>query len=200
MMRLELLEVREPNSVNQVNPTLVISPDCTYCHALTHLFEEYPVHQAQHIFPENMNAAYTRPNYNPYSKTYNPGWKNHPNFSWSQSSPEQPGQQLSNQFTAQAHQPNFHQSQPNFQSTYQHNFQPTYQHQQQNHPDKKMSDLERMIETMSKNQASMMNNHNQAINRLEVQLGQLANSLHERQKGTLSSQPLPNPMNPLPID
>jgi len=71
MMTLELLDAREPNSVNQVNPTFVISMDCTYCHALTHLFEEYPVYQAQHIFPENMNAAYTKPNYNSYSKIYN---------------------------------------------------------------------------------------------------------------------------------
>ena len=47
MRRLELLEAREPNSVNQVNPTQVINPGCTYCQALTHLFEECPVYQAQ---------------------------------------------------------------------------------------------------------------------------------------------------------
>jgi len=46
----------------------------------------------------------------------------------------------------------------------------------------------------------MMNNHNQAINRLEVQIGQLANSLNKRQKGTLPSQPLPNPKYPFPIN
>jgi len=46
----------------------------------------------------------------------------------------------------------------------------------------------------------MMNNHNQAINSLEVQLGQLANLLNERQKRTLPSQPLPNPKNPFPIN
>ena len=152
------------------------------------------------MFPENINAACARPNYNLYSKTYNPVWRNHPNFSWSQSGPEQPRQQLPHQYTAQSHQPNFHQSQPNFQSNYQNNFKPTYQQQQQNHLDKKMLDLERMIETLSKTQASMMNNHNQAINRLEVQIGQLANSPNERQKGTLPSQPLPNPKNnPFPI-
>ena len=88
MRRLELLEVRVPNSANQVNPTHVPSPCCTYCHALTHLFEECLVYQAQQMFPESMNAVYNRPNYNPYSKTYNPGWRNHLNFSWSQSSPE----------------------------------------------------------------------------------------------------------------
>ena len=131
-----------------------------------------------------MNATYTRPNYNPYSKTYNPGWRNHPNFSWSQSGPEQPRQPFPHQYPTQSHQSSFHQNPPNFQSNFQHNFQPTYQQQQsQNHPDKKLSDLERMIETLSKTQASMMNTHNQAINRLEVQIGQLANSLNERQKG-----------------
>ncbi|KAL2480100.1 Uncharacterized protein Adt_33066 [Abeliophyllum distichum] len=25
-----------------------------------------------------------KPHYNPYSNTYNPGWRDHPNFSWSQ--------------------------------------------------------------------------------------------------------------------
>jgi hypothetical protein len=25
---------------------------------------------------------FQRPNHNPYSQTYNPGWRNHPNFSW----------------------------------------------------------------------------------------------------------------------
>jgi len=61
-----------------------------------------------------------------------------------------------------------------------------------------MSDLERMIKILSKTQTSMMNNHSQAINRLEVQIDQLANSLNERQKGTLPSLPLPNPKNPFP--
>jgi len=74
-----------------------------------------------------------------------------PNFSWSQSGPEQPRQNFPYQFTAQSHQPNF---QPN----YQHNFQPTFQ--QQHHPEKKMLDLEKALETLSKTQASMMNSHN----------------------------------------
>ena len=56
-----------------------------------------------------------------------------------------------------------------------------------------------MIETLSKTQAPMMNTHHQAINRLEVQIGQLATSLNERQKETLPSQPLPNPKNPFPV-
>ena len=113
------------------------------------------------MLPDNMNAAFTRQNYNPYSKTYNLGWRNHPNFSWSQSGSEQPRQNFPNQFTSQSHQPSF---QPNFH----HNFQPNYQHQP--HPEKKMSDLEKALKAMSKTQASMINSHNQAINRLEVHI------------------------------
>ena len=62
-----------------------------------------------------------------------------------------------------------------------------------------MTDLERAMENQSKTQASMMNNHNQAINRLEVQISQLANSLSERQNEALSSQPLTNHKNSFPI-
>jgi len=47
MRRLELHEARKLNSVNQVNPTQMPSPGYTYCYALTHLFEECLVYQAQ---------------------------------------------------------------------------------------------------------------------------------------------------------
>ena len=190
MRRLEFLKVREQNMVNQINPPQMPNPSCTYYHALTQIFEECPVYQAQQMLPDGMNASFTRSNSNPYSKTYNPGWRNHPNFSWSQSSPEQPRQNFPHQFNAQSHQSNF---QPN----YQHNFQSTFQ--QQHHPEKKMSDEEKVLETLSKTQASMMNSHNQAINRLELQISQLTNSLNERQKGILPSQPLLNPKNSFPI-
>jgi len=45
-----------------------------------------------------------------------------------------------------------------------------------------MTDLERAMKTLFKTQASMMNSHNQAINRLEVQISQLENSLSEHRK------------------
>jgi len=46
--------------------------------------------------------------------------------------------------------------------------------------------------TFMQNQGQMLNNHTQAISRLEVQMSQLASSLSERPKGTLPSQPLIN--------
>ncbi|KAL2527496.1 Uncharacterized protein Adt_12550 [Abeliophyllum distichum] len=50
-----------------------------------------------------------KPLYNPYSNTYNPGWRDHPNFSWSQSgqqdctagqAPQQTTGQFNQNFTA----------------------------------------------------------------------------------------------------
>jgi hypothetical protein len=31
---------------------------------------------------EQVNAAFSHQGNDPYSNTYNPGWRNHPNFSW----------------------------------------------------------------------------------------------------------------------
>ena len=49
-----------------------------------------------------------------------------------------------------------------------------------------------MLETLAKN-------HQQDMNKVQVQLGQLANSINERQKGMLPSQPLPNPKHHFPL-
>ena len=69
MKRIELLESREPSAVNQVNPSPVVNPGCSYCHDINHLFEECPVYHSQ-MYQENTNAAYTRPHHNSYSNTY----------------------------------------------------------------------------------------------------------------------------------
>jgi len=34
------------------------------------------------VSTEQVNAAFSHPGNDPYSNTYNPGWKNYPNFSW----------------------------------------------------------------------------------------------------------------------
>ena len=54
-----------------------------------------------------------------------------------------------------------------------------------------MTDFERNMERYMKNQDSLM----QTIQRLEVQMSQIANPQHERQKGTFRSQPIMNPRN-----
>ena len=79
MRRLAALETKESVSVNKVSPTP--SAGCTYCQAMNHVFEKCPIFIAHQNFPELMNAAFTRPTNNPYSSTYNPGSRNHLNFS-----------------------------------------------------------------------------------------------------------------------
>ena len=80
-------------------------------------------------------------------------------------------------------------NQSNFHN-YQHNFpiqapQPSFQGLP---ADKKSTELEKIL-------ASFMQNTGQAISRLERQMSQLANSINERPKGTLSSQSVTNPRN-----
>ena len=78
--RLELPEIREPISVNQVSPNPIQNSGCTYCQAMNHVFKEHLVFQAQQMLTESRNVAFSRTDTNSYSQTYNPGWKNHPNF------------------------------------------------------------------------------------------------------------------------
>jgi len=44
---------------------------------------------------EKMNVAEFSPTNNPYSNTYNYGWRNHPNFSWRSQNVENPQAQSS---------------------------------------------------------------------------------------------------------
>ena len=60
-------------------------PACEQCHGphptsqclMMNAMGDLTIEQAQYLakFPQNQN-------FNPYGKNYNPGWKNHPNFSW----------------------------------------------------------------------------------------------------------------------
>jgi hypothetical protein len=82
--RLDALSVGKP--VNAANTFPVES--CSVCAS--------PMHQAQNcpsmtVFAEmeQVNAFnnFQKPSNGPYSETYNPGWRNHPNFSWKQNQP-----------------------------------------------------------------------------------------------------------------
>ncbi|KAI5677163.1 hypothetical protein M9H77_08113 [Catharanthus roseus] len=59
---------------------------CTICSSPSHVIYDYP---SASLFPEfvqeqiNATQGFHRQN-DPYSNTYNPGWKNHSNFSWMQ--------------------------------------------------------------------------------------------------------------------
>ena len=77
--RLDALKTKEQSPIKQVSPNQFPTPGCTYCQVMNHVFEKCPVFQAQQQYHEPMNAAFSRPNNNPYALTYNPGLRNHPN-------------------------------------------------------------------------------------------------------------------------
>jgi hypothetical protein len=82
--RLDALSVGKP--VNVANTFHVES--CSVCASPMHQVQNCP---SMTIFVEieQVNAFnnFQKPSSGPYSKTYNPGWRNHLNFSWKQNQP-----------------------------------------------------------------------------------------------------------------
>jgi hypothetical protein len=62
---------------------VIHSPSCEICGAIEHIALECPLSIPQENL-ENVNMLnnFNRPQNNPYSQSYNPGWRNHPNFSY----------------------------------------------------------------------------------------------------------------------
>ena len=118
---------------------------------------------AQQMYPKPMNAAFSRPHNNPYAQTNNPGWRNHPNFSWSQNNNDHSWSNHASHFhhsnNSSNHQPNFsnfHHNSPNHPpnfSNYQQNFpnqssQLSFQNPQL---ERRMTDFERNMKRYMKN-------------------------------------------------
>jgi hypothetical protein len=186
--RLDALSVGKP--VNTVN-TFPVESCFVYAS---------PLHQAQNcpsmtVFEmEQVNAFnnFQKPSSGPYSETYNPRWRNHPNFSWKQNQP------TTNQGGATHYPPGFSSCQnqgrsapPASSSSYQ---APTQA------PTSSTQSLEETMREFMKmtgqsisdvRQSTMVNT--QAISKLEMQMRQLANHLGERDKGKLPSQAVNNP-------
>lgn len=81
---METLELQK--NVKTTAPTLgdqIETAICVACHGSDHLVASCPyLQEFQESKTEQANALYQKQENNPYSQTYNPGWKNHPNFSW----------------------------------------------------------------------------------------------------------------------
>ncbi|KAD4586318.1 hypothetical protein E3N88_23919 [Mikania micrantha] len=162
-------------------------------------------------------GSQNRPQNNPYSNTYNPGWKNHPNFSWKASGSNQPPgfQQRTpyqqNQQPFEARQQNQSQPQNQNQNQYQ-----QYQDQgsSSGSQPEKMSNLEKMmtqfLSTAEARHQKSEARHDQAdarhqqfenelrsqgsaIRGIENQMGQIAKLLADREKGKLPSNTETNP-------
>jgi hypothetical protein len=189
--RLDALTVGKP--INVVNTFPVKS--CFVCASPMHQAQNYPSMTVFEMEQVNAFNSFQKQASGPYSETYNPEWRNHPNFSWKQNQP------TTNQGGA-PHPPHHY---PPIFSSYQNqgrSAQPassSYQAPTQAPASSTQSLEETMREFMKLTgqsisevrQSTMVNT--QAISKLEMQMGQLANHLGERDKGKLPSQAVNNP-------
>ena len=104
---------------------------------------------------------------NPYSNTYNPGWRNYPNFSWSNNIGNMPRQQGPL---------GFQQSIPQDRLS-----------SLESKMDKFLETIGRKLSSQEEKFDQIAKNHSSSIHNLEVQVGQLANALATRNFGSLSS-------------
>ncbi|CAN6716289.1 unnamed protein product [Malus baccata var. baccata] len=123
--------------------------------------------------------------HDPYSNTYNPGWRDHPNFKWRD--PQQP-----------QNQGGFRQQPPGF-------FPKTYgppQNQAQSDPSASGTSLDNdaLLKILTKlsngqeDQAKAMQNQDKMVDQLEKQIGQIAEFVGKfRDPGQLPSSTIPNP-------
>ena len=77
---------------------------CAVCSQFDHTIDTYPLHSSADQDQANYVGQNSYPpKNNPYSNTYNPRWRNHPNFSWSnnQNALNLQGQQRNSQQAAQ---------------------------------------------------------------------------------------------------
>ncbi|XP_062104029.1 uncharacterized protein LOC133815176 [Humulus lupulus] len=138
---------------------------CVYC-GEGHTFDNCPSNPAVVCYMENQNRN------DPYSNSYNPSWRQHPKFSWSNQ-----GAGPSN--SSMPPRPNFP---------------PGYPPQAPQQQAMQSGSLENMLkEYIVKNEA-MIQSQAASLRNLENQVGQLANELRNRPHGTLPSD-TENPRN-----
>ncbi|XP_062113659.1 uncharacterized protein LOC133824707 [Humulus lupulus] len=144
---------------------------CERC-GVSHPFEHCmaaEVNNSIHMEQVNMLGSYNRQANNPFSNTYNPGWRTHPIFSWRNN---QGPQQQSQQPMSQA--PSQEMSQP-----------PVSQ--------EKANELQAALLTLTNTQTQFMTENRASTRNLDSQIGQLASMLDNWPQGTLPSNTVVNP-------
>nr|XP_028964733.1 LOW QUALITY PROTEIN: uncharacterized protein LOC103417773 [Malus domestica] len=148
---------------------------CIICSETTHDItqcpnkDSYPELVQEHV---NMVNNFIRPRSDPYSNTYNPGWKNHPNLSWGGN--QQPRQyQQSYQSTSETKKPSLE--------------------DQMSQLAQHMSALSNSTNNFVQSTQTSIQNLTASVGNLETQVGQLATMFNEREKGKFPSQSEQNP-------
>ncbi|XP_071700041.1 uncharacterized protein [Rutidosis leptorrhynchoides] len=124
--------------------------------------------------------------YDPYSNTYNPGWRSHPNFSWdnnnTMNAPNQHQNHYSNQNNNQYKRQNQNQN---------HDYQ--NQNLSQNNQQSQSSSTDSRMESFMEEMKKTLEIQNKSIAALGKQIGQVAEEKATRESDTIPSYTLLNP-------
>jgi hypothetical protein len=165
--KVEALELKKSGQLKCVQDIV-----CQICETNEHSTIDCPtlpsfkecLHEQAHAL-----TSFQRPNHNPYSQTYNPGWRNHSNFSWKSD--------------AQTSQPPF-QAHHNFQNS--HGYAPPYA------PPPKRN-IEETLHAFIEKQETINTQLAQTMIDLKDTLAKFTSALSFQEKGKFSSQPHQNP-------
>ncbi|KAJ9567940.1 hypothetical protein OSB04_003906 [Centaurea solstitialis] len=193
------------NQLKNMSVRMVGTPSCQICGESHSTNECNLVASVETDDVEEVNYMQNQPNrrqYDPFSSTYNPGWRDHPHLSYKnhQTQLDQPRGDVDRpqqQLLRNHRPPGFHQHQGN------QNMHPSGEGSSSgNKPDleammmKCLSKIDMVIGEQSSTIKAVVQSTEQntvAIKNLERQFGQMANANASRNQGTLPSQPDPNP-------
>ncbi|XP_052299939.1 uncharacterized protein LOC127903649 [Citrus sinensis] len=162
--KVEALEHKKSDQVKSVQEIA-----CNICNSNDHFTQECPTLPALiECLNDQGNVINTFNKPNPYSQTYNPGWKNHPNFSWRNNNNAQSSQAPPPQ--------NFQNPQP-----YAPYVPPPWKN------------LEDTMHSFIRKQDVINNQNAQTFSDLKDTLAKIASALTIQEKGKFPAQPQPNP-------
>ncbi|GFY88457.1 hypothetical protein Acr_06g0003970 [Actinidia rufa] len=199
--KLEALEFTKINAVGSEEPKEV---RCAVCETKEHDTISCPVIPGiKEALHGQVNAIghYGQGARNPYSNTYNPGWRDHPNFGW-----RNEGTSNSQAYQGGIHNPQSYQaphppSQPqNYQpspvtsfSTLPKPFQPPPQAQSNTYQPPHKRSLEDTLQQFIQSQGGVNSRVDKTLDDIKSQLTLLTQALTLTEKGKLPTQPQPNP-------
>ncbi|XP_052288726.1 uncharacterized protein LOC127899394 isoform X2 [Citrus sinensis] len=162
--KVEALEHKKSDQVKSVQEIA-----CNICNSNDHFTQECPTLPAlKECLNDQANVINTFNKPNPYSQTYNPGWKNHPNFSWRNNNNAQSSQAPPPQ--------NFQNPQP-----YAPYVPPPWKN------------LEDTMHSFIRKQDVINNQNAQTFSDLKDTFAKIASALTIQEKGKFPAQPQPNP-------
>ncbi|KAK9008818.1 hypothetical protein V6N11_080296 [Hibiscus sabdariffa] len=179
-----LKNLQKPSDVREAKEL-----SCVHCEG-NHHATDYPVMHEQASYLGNFN----RNSYNPYSNTYNPGWRQHPNFSWNNQGGTNASSSSRQQNTNappgfQANMPWYSETKGNTSASSSNSMEATMQ--------EFISTNKTMLQehsasikhkgNMLQTQGALLQSHSSSLRALETQVGQIAQALQVRLHGNLPS-------------